>query len=222
MGSYGPHAGNNRSDDVGGGHAHAGAMLYLGGSWPAEYRNRIFMNNVHGARTNTDILEREGSGYVGRHGPDFLVANDSWSQLINLRYGPDGSVFLIDWYDKNQCHSTNPDVHNKTLGRIYRVAYEQDRPVGCGAWRRLDAGIAEIRHLWVAGDTRGLGLGRRLLDGLENAAAGHGIGTVRLGTHGVLTEAITLYRTNGYREISPYDGSPYNQLAFEKPIRCAA
>ena len=127
VGSYGPHAGNNRSASAGGGHAHAGAMVYLGGSWPEEYRNRIFMNNVHGARTNTDILEREGSGYVGRHGPDFLVANDSWSQLINLRYGPDGSVFLIDWYDKNQCHSTNPDVHNKTLGRIYRVAHENDR-----------------------------------------------------------------------------------------------
>jgi DNA-binding MarR family transcriptional regulator/GNAT superfamily N-acetyltransferase len=96
------------------------------------------------------------------------------------------------------------------------VAYEEDRPVGCGAWRRLEAGVAEIRHLWVAGEARGLGLGRRLLESLEAAAAGHGLGTVRLGTHGVLTEAIVLYRSAGYREIEPYDGSPYNQLAFEK------
>jgi DNA-binding MarR family transcriptional regulator/ribosomal protein S18 acetylase RimI-like enzyme len=96
------------------------------------------------------------------------------------------------------------------------VAYEEDRAVGCGAWRRLGAGVAEIRHLWVAGEARGLGLGRRLLTSLEAAAAGHGLGTVRLGTHGVLTEAIALYRSAGYREIEPYDGSPYNQLAFEK------
>src|SRR5690606_7457043 len=37
--------------------------------------------------------------------------------------------FMIDWYDKNQCHSANPDVHDKTLGRIYRISHENDRPV---------------------------------------------------------------------------------------------
>ncbi|MFI7542065.1 GNAT family N-acetyltransferase [Actinoplanes sp. NPDC049599] len=96
------------------------------------------------------------------------------------------------------------------------VAYEEDRPVGCGAWRRLGPEVAEIRHLWVAGEARGLGLGRRLLESLESAAAAHGMTTVRLGTHGVLREAIALYRSAGYREIKPYDRSPYNQLAFEK------
>ena len=129
-GRKGPHAGNSRSDAVGGGHAHAGAMIYLGGdTWPAEYRNSIFMNNIHGQRANTDVLQRKGSGYVATHGPDFLKANDSWSQMINFRYGPDGSVHVIDWYDKNQCHSSNPDVHEKTLGRIFRISHERDRPV---------------------------------------------------------------------------------------------
>ncbi|MGH7134208.1 MAG: PVC-type heme-binding CxxCH protein, partial [Pirellulales bacterium] len=60
-----PHRGNNRSDAAGGGHAHAGAMIYLGGSWPAEYRNQLFMNNIHGARLNQDLLTPKGSGYVG-------------------------------------------------------------------------------------------------------------------------------------------------------------
>ena len=128
MGRKGPHAGNSRSDAAGGGHAHAGAMIYLGGdTWPREYRDTIFMNNIHGARTNTDRLERKGSGYTASHGQDFLTANDSWSQMINFRYGPDGSVHAIDWYDKNQCHSTNPDVHNKTLGRIYKIGHAGDR-----------------------------------------------------------------------------------------------
>jgi putative membrane-bound dehydrogenase-like protein len=128
VGTKGPHAGNSRSDKAGGGHAHAGAMIYLGGdNWPKEYREAIFMNNIHGARTNMDRLERSGSGYAATHGPDFLKANDSWSQMLNFRYGPDGSVHVIDWYDKNQCHSSNPEVHDKTLGRIYKISHTGDK-----------------------------------------------------------------------------------------------
>ena len=130
VGQRGPHAANRRSGEAGGGHAHAGAMIYLGGdTWPAEYRSAIFMHNIHGYRTNTDRLERRGSGYTAAHGPDFLLANDSWSQMLNFRYGPDGSVHVIDWYDKNQCHSSNPDLHDKTLGRIFKISHRDDRPV---------------------------------------------------------------------------------------------
>ena len=128
VGKNGPHAGNSRSDAAGGGHAHAGAMIYLGGdSWPAEYRSAIFMNNIHGHRANVDVLARKGSGYAATHGKDFLNANDTWSQMLNFRYGPDGSVHVIDWYDKNQCHSSNPDVHGKTLGRIFKISHVNDR-----------------------------------------------------------------------------------------------
>jgi putative membrane-bound dehydrogenase-like protein len=127
-GTKGPHAGNSRSDAAGGGHAHAGAMIYLGGdTWPAEYRSAIFMNNIHGHRANVDVLARKGSGYAATHGKDFLNANDTWSQMLNFRYGPDGSVHVIDWYDKNQCHSSNPDVHGRTLGRIFKISHVNDR-----------------------------------------------------------------------------------------------
>ena len=135
VGRQGPHAGNGRSTAAGGGHAHAGAMIYLGGdTWPREYRDSIFMNNIHGHRANTDRLERQASGYRATHGPDFLLANDSWSQMLNFRYGPDGSVWATDWYDKNQCHSSNPDVHQKTLGRIFKISHAKDR------WTKVDLG----------------------------------------------------------------------------------
>ncbi len=124
-----PHGGNNRSDAAGGGHAHSGAMIYLGGAWPPEYRGSLFMNNIHGARINRDILKRDGSGFVGSHAPDFLLANDTWSQIISLKYGPDGSVFLIDWYDKNQCHHNDVNGHDRTNGRIFKVSYGDSRPV---------------------------------------------------------------------------------------------
>ena len=142
VGTKGPHAGNGRSGAAGGGHAHAGAMIYLGGDgWPAEYRDTIFMNNIHGHRANADRLERSGSGYTASHGPDFLMANDSWSQMLNFRYGPDGSVHVIDWYDKNQCHSSNADLHQKTLGRIFKISHSSDR------WSRVDLATMSSEEL---------------------------------------------------------------------------
>ncbi|MEC8974003.1 MAG: PVC-type heme-binding CxxCH protein, partial [Verrucomicrobiota bacterium] len=111
---------------AGGGHAHAGLMIYLGDSWPAKYRGAAFMNNIHGARLNMDILKPSGSGYTASHGPDFVGFNDRWSQVINLRYDLDGSVYLIDWYDKNQCHRNDPDSHDRSNGRVYKIVYENE------------------------------------------------------------------------------------------------
>lgn len=118
-----------RSDQLGGGHAHAGAMIYLGGSWPEKYRNQIFMHNIHGNRVNQDQLTRSGSGYVGDFAPDFLLTRDQWSQMIYLTYGPDGQVWMIDWYDENQCHHRDVDSHDRSNGRIYRVSYNDAKPV---------------------------------------------------------------------------------------------
>jgi putative membrane-bound dehydrogenase-like protein len=111
------------TSDAGGGHAHCGAMIYLGDNWPARYRNQIFMNNIHGNRVNMDRLVRRGSGYLGRHGDDFLMANDKWFRGISLRGGPDGSVYLIDWYDPNACHRVNPEIWDRSNGRVYNIAY---------------------------------------------------------------------------------------------------
>ncbi|GLU51688.1 PVC-type heme-binding CxxCH protein [Dyadobacter frigoris] len=142
VGERGPHAGNFRSGSAGGGHAHAGAMIYLGGdTWPQEYRNEIFMNNINGAKLNIDHLERKGSGYLATHRNDFLSMNDSWSQWLNFKYDPSGSVFAIDWYDKNQCHSPNPDVHNKTMGRIFKITHENDK------WVKVDLSKASDMEL---------------------------------------------------------------------------
>ena len=111
------------TSDAGGGHAHCGAMIYLGDNWPDRYRNQIFFNNVHGNRVNMDRLVRDASGYIGKHGDDLLLANDRWFRGINLRTAPDGSVYLIDWYDRNACHRMNPEIWDRTNGRVYNIAY---------------------------------------------------------------------------------------------------
>ena len=116
-------ADRDSSDDVGGGHAHSGAMIYLGGVWPEKYHDQLFMNNIHGDRLNQDALTAKGSGYVGDRAPDFLLANDAASQLLYFRYGPDGNVYMIDWYDTNECHRTDIEVHDRSNGRIFKVDY---------------------------------------------------------------------------------------------------
>ena len=125
--------------EAGGGHAHAGAMIYLGDNWPDKYRNQIFFSNIHGNRINNDLLEpvRGRSGYVGHHGDDFLFANDHYYRGINLRCGPDGSVYLIDWYDKNACHRRDPEIWDRSNGRIYRISYgtpEQQLALDTSQW----------------------------------------------------------------------------------------
>jgi putative membrane-bound dehydrogenase-like protein len=124
-----PHGGNLRSDAAGGGHAHCGLMCYLGGAWPKKYHGQLFMGNIHGKRINMDTLTQKGSGYVASHGADFLLANDDWARFINLKYGPDGNVYLIDWYDKQACHRNEPEIWDRTNGRIYKISYRGTKPV---------------------------------------------------------------------------------------------
>lgn len=140
-----PHRGNDRSDAAGGGHAHSGLMIYQGDAWPEEYRGSLFMNNIHGARLNRDVPEPSGSGFIGRHAPDFLLANDRASQIIALRQGPDGNVWMIDWYDLQQCHRPDATVHDKSKGRVFKVSYGDREP------KPVDLARASILDLTIDG-----------------------------------------------------------------------
>ena len=116
-------------------------MIYQGGAWPPEYAGSLFMNNIHGARLNRDVLKPKGSGFVGSHAPDFLLANDLWSQIVSLKPGPDGSMFMIDWYDKNQCHHNDINGHDRTNGRIFKVRFGPAKPL------EVDLGKASNQEL---------------------------------------------------------------------------
>lgn len=114
-------------DDAGGGHAHCGTMVYLGDNWPDKYRNTLFTNNIHGRRINNDILKRSGSGYTASHGKDLMRSKDPWFMGVTLQYGPDGSVFVIDWSDTGECHSTRNT--RRETGRIYKISYGKPKPL---------------------------------------------------------------------------------------------
>jgi hypothetical protein len=100
-------------------------MVYLGDNWPDQYRDSIFMGNIHGYRINQDSLERQGSGYISKRAPDFFFANDNWFRGLELKYGPDGGVYITDWCDTGECHDYK-GVH-RTSGRVYKVVYGEPK-----------------------------------------------------------------------------------------------
>jgi putative membrane-bound dehydrogenase-like protein len=128
---------DGKANDFGGGHAHAGMMIYLGDNWPAENRGRLFTLNMHGRRVNQEILERTGSGYVGRHGRDLIFSEDNWFRGMELSYGPDGGVFVLDWSDAGECHEST-GVH-RTSGRVFKISFGDPRRSGVGDLAKLDA-----------------------------------------------------------------------------------
>ena len=154
-----PHAGNGKSDSAGGGHAHAGAMIYLGDAWPQSYRNQLFMNNIHGQRLNVDVLKAKNSGYTGSYSPDFLLTGDKASQILNLRYGPDGQAWMIDWYDMQACHLTDPGKHDRSNGRIYKIVYGNKKPESVDLTKASDVDLANKmshRNDWFVKHSRRL------------------------------------------------------------------
>lgn len=100
----------------------------------------------------------------------------------------------------------------------FLVARLDGRAVGCGGLRKLEPGIGEIKRMWVAGEARGRGLSRRLLQELETRAAGMGMLRLRLDTNHTLAEAQALYRSAGYREIPRFNDNPYADFWFEKEL----
>ena len=101
----------------------------------------------------------------------------------------------------------------------FLVARLDGRPVGCGAVKVTEPGVGSIKRMWVSREVRGKGVGRRLLLALESAAAGLGIGLLRLETSRSLHEAQALYRRNGYREVPAFNDDPYADHWFEKSIQ---
>jgi putative membrane-bound dehydrogenase-like protein len=103
------------------GWAHAGALVLQGDQVPPEYRGSLLMGSIHGCTVKRDTLERRGSTYVARHAPDFLVSGDKNFRPINLRWGPNGEIYVIDWHDQNPCHQAKPDSWDTSHGRIYKI-----------------------------------------------------------------------------------------------------
>ncbi len=93
--------------------------------------------------------------------------------------------------------------------------------VGCGGFRYLGPGVAEIKRMYVDTAARGRGLGRRILTSLEEGAAAAGYQETRLETGTEQPEAVSLYVSAGYRPIEPYGEfrNDARSLCFSRILR---
>src|SRR5262249_1305338 len=71
--------------------------------------------------------------------------NDSWSQIINLQSDQNGSVYMIDWYDRNQCHNTDPNAHDRSNGRIFKIVYGDTKWTAVDLEKKTDAQLVALQ-----------------------------------------------------------------------------
>ncbi len=125
-------------DHFGGYTAGAGHALYTARRYPREYWNRTaFVCEPTGHLVGTFVLVREGAGFRSSNPFNLLASDDEWTAPIMAEVGPDGNVWVIDWYNYIVQHNPTPDgfktgkgaayeseLRDKRHGRIYRVVYD--------------------------------------------------------------------------------------------------
>lgn len=109
------------------------------------------------------------------------------------------------------------ELYNPPAG-LFLVARRAAAVVGCGAVTHLDDQASEVKRMWVAPEARGTGLGRRLLQALEEEARTSGRAVVVLDTNGTLTEARAMYERSGYEEMERYNENPYAEHWYKKHL----
>ena len=131
-----------RQVDVCGGYtAAAGHQLYTARSFPKKYWNRIaFITEPTAHLVGQGIMEKQGAGFVTRDGWNLIAGAEEWVSPVHAQVGPDGAVWVADWYNFINQHNPTPPGHSngpgnayetsmrdKSRGRIYRVVY-RDAP----------------------------------------------------------------------------------------------
>ena len=108
--------------------AYCGIHYFDSDAYPEQYREKLYMGNIHAGGINVDKLTRNGSTYKGELDSDFLTANDAWFMPVVQKTGPDGSLYILDWYDRYHCYqdaNRDPKGIDRLSGRLYRVRYKE-------------------------------------------------------------------------------------------------
>ena len=123
--------------------AGAGHALYTARNFPAEHWNRTaFVTEPTGHLVGMFRLEAQGADFVARNQKSFLASSDEWCAPIMAEVGPDGALWVLDWYNYIIQHNPTPHgfkngkgnayetpLRDKRHGRIYRVAWDKARKV---------------------------------------------------------------------------------------------
>ncbi len=111
--------------------AYAGVQVYQGDQYPAENTGSILQGNIHDHAVHQDRLTRNGSSFVASQWRDLVRANDGWFMPVSVQVGPDGAVWIMDWYDRYPCYqnaNADPAGVDREHGRIWRVVHTGSAP----------------------------------------------------------------------------------------------
>lgn len=111
--------------------AYCGVQVYQGNQYPEKYSGRVLMGNIHANAVNMDSLTPDGSSFKAHAENNFLQSNDGWFRPVSEQVGPDGALWIADWYDKYPCYQNaqaDPDGVDRSYGRIWRVVYTGEEP----------------------------------------------------------------------------------------------
>ena len=152
-------------DSHGGYTAAAGHALYTARKYPQSWWNRIaFVCEPTGHLVGSFVLNSDGAAYKSRNSFNLMASDDEWASPIMAEVGPDGSVWVSDWYNYIVQHNPTPlgfttgkgnayetDLRDKVHGRIYRVVYEGDgakmAPAAEAASRIASKGLGQASSL---------------------------------------------------------------------------
>jgi len=118
--------------------------------------------------------------------------------FVDRYYTPEEWAALLD---------NLPMIHAAPNGEIL-VARLNGTVVGCVMMQRIDERACEMKRMFASSEGRGLGLGRRLAETIMRVAAERGYTAMRLDTGRNHSEALSLYRSLGFREVAPYYQAP--------------
>jgi len=106
--------------------ASAGSCIYNGGAWPEQWNHTHFLSEPTVSLTHSDFLTPNGATYVarkeaGQENNEFLAGTDLWFRPIHTRVGPDGALYVVDFYNQAV-------VHNDTRGPAHGARNAATRP----------------------------------------------------------------------------------------------
>jgi len=106
--------------------ANSGLVYYTGNQFPESYCNNFYSGNVVTSRINRNTMSLHGSSPESRREEDFLVSDDPWFRPVDIKTGPDGAMYVADFYNRIIGHYEVPKDHpgrDKTSGRIWKITY---------------------------------------------------------------------------------------------------
>jgi putative membrane-bound dehydrogenase-like protein len=106
-----------------GGHVTCGGIVYQADTYPEPYRDQYIAANLLSNAVYWHKLEPVQASFRASHGGELLEANDPWFRPVDCLLGPDGCVYIVDFYDRRAAHLDPVDNWDKTNGRIYRLEY---------------------------------------------------------------------------------------------------